>query len=86
MTQLEEFHKALQEKRQPVCVNCNKPLDTITQYLMEWLSWTWDEKSKRYIKGEGSGDAEKPIHEGCGQDNWDLIDGSSDAIKLGLTY
>lgn len=86
MTQLEEFQKALQEKRQPICVNCNKPLDKITQYLMEWVDWTWDEQSKRYVKGEGSGDAESPIHEGCGESNWDLIDGSSDASKLGLTY
>lgn len=85
MTQLEEFQKALQEKRQPICVNCNKPLDTIIQFLMEWVNWTWDDRSKRYIKGEESGEPEIPIHDECGKSNWDLIDSSSDANKLGLT-
>ena len=86
MTQLEELKKALEEKRQPVCVDCNQPLDTVTQYLMDWVEWTWDEAEKRYVKSQGSGDAEMPIHHECQSGDWDFVDTDSDHIALGLTW
>ncbi len=82
----EEFKKAIKEKRCPVCVYCDKPLTKISQTFYNSVEWNWDEKTKKYIKNDGFGDADKPYHEECEMESWDFVDNGKETDTLGLTY
>ena len=72
-TQEEEYALAKQEGRQPRCVMCGEPLDTIVQTQYCDLTWTWDDEAKCFRKHD-SGDAEKPSCGNCGNHNRALLD------------
>jgi hypothetical protein len=84
MTQIEEYQKALKEKRQPLCVNCDKPLDIVEQVQTELIRWTWDADKKRYLKKYSEGGSEgQPVHQGCDMGDWDFVE-IPEAHDLGL--
>ena len=66
---------ALKQKRQPVCVYCEKPLDKILQTQYEIIEWDWDKNLKKYVKEERDGDSDKPYHASCGAEDWTYVDG-----------
>ena len=86
MTQTEEFAKALKENRQPICVGCGKPLDRVIQHQYEDIGWEWDEDEEQFVKAAEDGGADKPYHAACDYADWDLVEGSEEAVKLGLTF
>ncbi len=77
-TQEEEMKLAIQEKRQPICVYCNHPLDTLIEYQDTRIVWTYDKELKRYLKDDNDGDADKPFHNcgkcACDAYDWEFID------------
>jgi hypothetical protein len=74
-SQDQEMALAFNQKRQPMCVYCEKPLDRILQTQYENIGWEWDGKMKKYIKQECGGDSDKPYHSSCGAEDWDYVDG-----------
>ncbi len=73
-TQEEEMALALEQKRQPVCVYCRKPLGEIRQPQSEDVVWKWDKRLRRYQKSS-DGTAERPYHPACDSADWGYIDG-----------
>lgn len=71
-TQQEEFDKANKENRQPYCISCEKPLDRIEETQDVDLHWDWDDKKKKYIKGEDDGCSNKPYCAKCETKDWDF--------------
>jgi len=71
--QEEEYKLAHAEGRQPRCVHCSEPLETILQTQYCDLTWTWDKESKSYKKSDG-GDAEKPYCGNCETRDRDFLD------------
>lgn len=77
----EEYLLAKQEKRQPLCVHCGKPL-IIEKKNDGYFQWNWDNQTHRYvaslIPGEILGNvidiAEEPYCIHCGTQDWDFID------------
>lgn len=73
-TQEEEMKLAKEEKRQPFCVHCTKPLDRISQTQYEFIDWEWDRKRKRYCVKTVGGDSDKPFCANCEAKDWEFID------------
>jgi len=77
-TQEEEMKLAIQEKRQPMCVYCEHPLDTLIEYQSTRIVWTYNEGLKKYLKDDSDGDADKPFHNcskcSCEAYDWEFID------------
>ena len=71
-TQQEEFDKAFKEKRQPYCIYCKNPLDSIRETQEVDLFWGWDAKKKIYVKGEGNGCSNKPYCANCEVKDWEF--------------
>ncbi|MCB4791252.1 MAG: hypothetical protein LHV68_05130 [Elusimicrobia bacterium] len=46
-----------------ICPACNKPMNSVIQTMYDDITWTWDIKTKQYVKSQG-GDAEDPK---CGE-------------------
>ncbi|MEP0825931.1 MAG: hypothetical protein HRF40_10630 [Nitrososphaera sp.] len=72
-TQEQEMAQAYKQKRQPVCVHCNSPLDEVRQLQDEEIVWRYDKQLKRYVKSE-EGSANKPYHPKCDSADWGYID------------
>ncbi len=91
-TQAQELADAIKEKRQPICVYCGKLLDVVAQTQYEYILWLWNETDKQYHKSDsssdGTGDADKPYHQGCGEKSmdWDLVESGEATMLLGLDY
>ena len=82
-----EFVLALEQKRQPVCVSCKEPLDTITQMQYEGITWTWNKEKMQFEKektpyGE---DSDKPKCSKCGYGEWEMLDQES-GLTMGVSY
>lgn len=45
----DEIHRAIAEKRQPLCVHCHQPLQ-VAQRVEEQIVWYWNAESKTYEK------------------------------------
>lgn len=79
-TQEEEMKLAVGEKRQPICVYCNHPLDTVIEYQDARIVWTYSKELKTYLKDSSDGDADEPYHmcrqckNGCEAKDWEFID------------
>ncbi len=73
-TQEEEMKLAVQEKRQPICVYCNHPLDMLVHYQETKIVWTYDTQLKKYLKDYSDEDVEKPFHR-CGKCKCESADG-----------
>jgi hypothetical protein len=72
-TQAEEYQLAQKEGRQPRCIYCGEPLSKIRQTQYCYLTWTWSEEHKRYLKSE-DGDAEPAECANCEAGDWDFVD------------
>lgn len=68
----EEFLLAEYEGRCPRCIYCGKELTEIKEIQDIDLHWQWDNKKKRYVKGEGDGCSNKPYTGCCEAKDWDL--------------
>ncbi len=79
-TQEEEMKLAAGQKRQPICVYCKHPLDTVIEYQDEGIVWTYSKHLKKYLKDDSDGSADEPYHmcgkcnNGCEIRDWDFID------------
>ncbi len=79
-TQEEEMKLAAEEKRQPICVYCNHPLDTVIEYQDTGIVWTYSKHLRKYLKDDTDGDADEPYHicskckNQCEAKDWDFID------------
>ena len=71
-TQQEEFDNAFKEKRQPYCIYCEKPLDNVRETQDIDLYWDWDNKNKKYVKGEVDGCSNKPYCGNCEAKDWEF--------------
>jgi hypothetical protein len=74
-SQMEELQLAAIEGRQPRCIYCEKPLDTIVQTQYDRIKWTWDAKARQYVKDDSGGDADPPVCGKCGERDWGFVDG-----------
>jgi hypothetical protein len=72
-SQEQEMALAYEQKRQPNCVYCKKPLDEVRQLQDEEIVWRWDKKLNQYMKSE-EGSANKPYHPACDSADWGYID------------
>ena len=85
MDQSHEMKLALTENRQPRCINCNQLLDNITQTQYDHISWTWNNKLKRFVKDDNEGDSDKPACGKCGNKDYEYLDQESGA-DIGVEY
>ena len=70
-TQGDEFILAKKERRQPLCIYCRKPLDSITETQDVGLVWTWNSDRLDYDKTEDVG-ITFPECGRCGTKDWDF--------------
>lgn len=86
---LQEYKKAIKEKRQPICPFCGEPLE-VTQTQFTYIYWTWSDKKGRFVKDDSRGDAEKPFCVNCGMKCWDFVASGGktqkECEKLGLDF
>lgn len=79
-TQEEEMKLAAMEKRQPNCVYCKHPLDTVIEYQDMRIVWTYSKQLNEYLKDSSDGDADEPYHmcrkgeKSCEAKDWGFID------------
>ena len=77
--QEKEMKLALRDNRQPNCVYCDHPLDSVKQLQNEDITWTWNKLLKRYDKSDDGG-AERPYHycgecrDNCEASDWNYVD------------
>jgi hypothetical protein len=77
--QEEEMAVALKQKRQPICIYCNHPLDEVREPQDELIVWRWVSVLKQYQKSE-EGSADAPYHfcreceDNCEAADWQFID------------
>jgi len=81
----QEYTKALEEKRQPNCPYCGKPLE-ISQHFYSDVVFRWEEAVGKYMKIDAGGDADEPECKSCGAADWNFAEGSSASLDLGLVY
>jgi len=65
-TMPKEFELAKAEGRQPRCIHCGDPLDTVVEVQTVTIIWTWNAKEKRYLKDDSGGDSYQPECDNCG--------------------
>lgn len=53
----EELTAALNEKRQPNCPNCKKPLELMYE-VAQYTAWIWDKDKAKYTQTYDLGEAE----------------------------
>ena len=82
---IDEFQEAREEGRQPVCISCNEPIETIRQHQNEYIDWNWDEEKKRFVKAPETGHAEKPYCLNCNYEDWDFLDQNSE-VDMGVDF
>ena len=70
---LEEYTRAKQVGRQPLCPFCKAPLE-VSQTQSEFIFWRWNHRKKAFDKVVSDGDADKPFCVACGARDWDFID------------
>ena len=89
-TQAQELADAAKEHRQPICVYCKKPLDVVAQTQYEYILWVWNETDGLFHKSDssfdGTGDADKPYHQGCEAQDNDFVESGEATHILGLEY
>lgn len=69
----EEYTLAKKEKRQPRCAFCGELLEVAQVHFLD-ITWSWDEKQKKYQKNDFNGDASKPCCISCEVGSWDFVD------------
>ena len=72
--QLEEYRLSKKEKRQPRCVHCGEPLDSITQTQADYIWWVWDSKAMKYVKDDSGGSSDTPYCGQCHESDDDFVD------------
>ncbi len=89
-TQAQELADAVKEHRQPICVYCRKLLDVVAQTQYEYILWVWNETDGQFHKSDtysdGSGDSDKPYHQGCEVKDYDFVESGEATHVLGLEY
>ena len=56
-TMPEEFELAKAEGRQPRCVHCGDPLDSVVEVQHVVIIWNWNAEEKCYEKDDSGGDS-----------------------------
>lgn len=85
----QEFEQALQEKRQPNCPYCRKPL-VVEQEQTDSICWLWNSEQNRYEQYEEESCGDEPRCMSCASSDPDFLSLSStvDELceRLGLTF
>jgi hypothetical protein len=81
----QEYRKALEEKMQPNCPYCGKPLE-ISQHFSSDVEFRWEAAIGKYMKIDAGSDADEPECKSCGAADWSFVEGSSASFDLGLVY
>jgi len=71
---LVEYQMAEEQERQPRCIHCGHPLDTVFQTHIVDIVWTWNPEKKCYDKDDSGGDANAPTCGHCEARDWNFVD------------
>jgi hypothetical protein len=84
-SQIQELQDAVKNHRQPICVECHRPLDVVVQPENTITVWEWDGKQHRFVKrGPYQTVSNAPRHAQCGALDWGLGMPTKPARAVGL--